>query len=135
MLCLGLLLLAVFCAGVLHNAQVPEMIRARRLRDDLIPIQELPELIPSARKGKKISMATVHRWIRSGRLWSHKIGGARYVRVEALAEFVLSTNDVLTAEHGSEATISREVQTEKSAAVSAGLSRGGAVNCSPSNAA
>jgi hypothetical protein len=67
---------------------LPDLIRQRRLHDELIPIHKIVDLIPSSRRNKKLAVATVYRWILRGELQSLKIGGARFVTAEALTEFI-----------------------------------------------
>lgn len=53
-----------------------------------IPLHELPRLIPSSRRGKRLALATIYRWAASGRLKTSKIGGGRYVSHDDLLEFL-----------------------------------------------
>lgn len=65
-----------------------QLIRNNRLRDELIPIKRLPDLLPSSRPGKRIALATIYRWILRGKLRSRKIGGSVYVTVDDLIDFI-----------------------------------------------
>jgi hypothetical protein len=56
----------------------------------LLPVSQVPDKIPSPRRGYKLGLATVYRWINEG-LETVKIGGVRLTSIEALARF---------AEHG-----------------------------------
>ena len=58
----------------------------------LIPLHRLPDLIPSSRDGKRLAMATIYRWVLRGRLSTMKVGGSRYVTMEALADFMNPTS-------------------------------------------
>ncbi len=58
----------------------------RQQLPDLVPIHELPDLIPSSRRGKKLALATLYRWAQQGRIPTVKIGGSRYVARDALAQ-------------------------------------------------
>lgn len=53
---------------------------------ELIPLHQLPALIPSSRPGKRLAIATVYRWAQQGRIRTVKIGGSRYVVRDALAQ-------------------------------------------------
>jgi hypothetical protein len=70
--------------------------------EQLIPIGEVPRLIPSSRLGKKLNVVTVYRWVLHGsrgrRLDSVLIGGSRYTSREAVARFAqdLSDSDIPT---------------------------------------
>ncbi len=70
------------------TSRLAHLIRDRQLRGELIPVHELPNLIPSCRKGKKLALATVYRWILKGRLPTLRIGGGRFVTAAALAQFI-----------------------------------------------
>ena len=63
-------------------------IRNETLRDELIPLHRLPDLIPSSRKGKTLAMPTIYRWIESGRLKTLKIAGGRYITAGVLEAFL-----------------------------------------------
>src|SRR5438045_2494641 len=54
----------------------------------LIPLHRLPEIIPSSRPGKKLSLATCYRWAATGRLPTVKVGGSRYVSESDLASLL-----------------------------------------------
>ena len=54
--------------------------------ETLIPLNQIPHRVPSARRGKRIGLATLYRWLDRG-LESVKIGGTRYSSTEALARF------------------------------------------------
>jgi hypothetical protein len=57
----------------------------------LIPIRELPDLLPRKR-GKKFCLRTIYRWINAGargkRLEAVRIGGDLFVDPKALDEFL-----------------------------------------------
>ncbi|HUO08417.1 MAG TPA: hypothetical protein VM008_08975 [Phycisphaerae bacterium] len=53
----------------------------------LIPIGQIHQFLPSARKGKKIGRATIYRWIATGQLETLKCGGTRFTSLEALQRF------------------------------------------------
>ena len=55
---------------------------------ELIPLHEIPKIVPSTRPGKRIHLSTVYRWAMSGRLPSVKIAGGRYVTKDALLQLV-----------------------------------------------
>jgi hypothetical protein len=50
----------------------------------LIPLHRVLDYIPSSRRGRKLSLATLYRWSARGQLPTQKIGGSRYVAVESL---------------------------------------------------
>ena len=58
---------------------------------DLIPIRELPAVLPKQANGKRIHIATVYRWIQRGVagicLEATKLGGKTYVSKEAIEQF------------------------------------------------
>jgi hypothetical protein len=55
---------------------------------DLIPVRQLPSLIPSSHGGKVLSVGTLYRWIAAGKLKTRKIGGGRFVTADDLAKFL-----------------------------------------------
>jgi hypothetical protein len=55
-------------------------------KERLLPISQVPDKIPSPRRGCKLGSATVYRWINQG-LETVKIGGVRLTSIEALARF------------------------------------------------
>lgn len=55
---------------------------------ELVPVHALPRLIPSSRRGRKLSISTVFRWLQRGRLPSRRVGGARYVHRLDLLRFL-----------------------------------------------
>ncbi len=52
-----------------------------------VPLGDVPDYLPRRRRGRKISYATVYRWVASGRLPSFKLGGLLYVPLDALERF------------------------------------------------
>ncbi len=65
---------------------------------DLIPLGEVPSLLPVGIGGRRVSIETCRRWcirgLRNGRkLESVRIGGRRYVHPEALARFCSDGDD------------------------------------------
>lgn len=60
--------------------------------ETLLPIGQVPSLIPSSRAGKKTHISTVWRWVLNGvrgiQLESVSIGGSRYTSREAVQRFV-----------------------------------------------
>jgi hypothetical protein len=50
----------------------------------LIPLHQVPDLIPSSRRGKRLALATLYRWAIRKKLATIKIGGSRYVTRDAL---------------------------------------------------
>jgi len=67
--------------------------------ESLIPLHDVPRLLPSRGNGKRIHISAVYRWIQRGvrgvRLESVKIGGTSYTTAEALQRFA----DQLTQRH------------------------------------
>ena len=70
---------------------------------ELIPVEELGQHFPRCR-GRKVSSATAWRWVLTGllnasgdrvKLASLKVAGRRYIRPEAIQEFVEALNPVL----------------------------------------
>jgi excisionase family DNA binding protein len=64
---------------------------------DLISLSEAARRIPSCRRGKKTHLATLYRWISSGRLKAYRRGRSYFVRPEdlkALYEVVQATGRV-----------------------------------------
>jgi hypothetical protein len=80
-----------------------EMIRERTLGQELIPVHALPDLMPSSRRGKKLALATIYRWILKGKLKSVRIGGGRFVTPAWLAEFIESSGAVPSMTHPADA--------------------------------
>jgi len=58
--------------------------------EKLVPINQIRDRLPSAQKGKRVSLVSLYRWRKKG-LETVKIGGTRYTSIEAVARF---------AEHG-----------------------------------
>ena len=60
-------------------------------QEQLIPIREVPRLLPARRTGRHVHISAVYRWmtrgIRGVRLEAAKVGGATYTSVEALQRF------------------------------------------------
>lgn len=60
------------------------------INDELIPLREVPGLLPR-RDGKKIHIRTVYRWVNRGvrgkKLETIRVGGPYYTTAEALADF------------------------------------------------
>src|SRR4051794_8723767 len=54
----------------------------------LIPLNRVPDLIPSSRRGKRLAIGTVYRWVQRGRLATVKVGGSRYTTPDALSRFM-----------------------------------------------
>lgn len=59
--------------------------------ESLIPLSEVPKILPT-RKGKRVHISTVFRWMRSGArgkvLDTILVGGIRYTSREELSRFV-----------------------------------------------
>lgn len=72
----------------IEKNDLADLIRNNRLREELIPLKQLPDLIPSSRPGARLALPTIYRWILRGKLKSRKIGGSLYVTVQDLADFV-----------------------------------------------
>jgi hypothetical protein len=64
--------------------------------ESLIPLSEVPKLLPT-RRGKKVHISTVFRWIRSGArgkvLDTILVGGIRYTSREELFRFVSAESE------------------------------------------
>ncbi|WP_169973105.1 DUF1580 domain-containing protein [Tautonia rosea] len=60
--------------------------------ETLIPIGQVPDLIPSSRAGKRVHVSTIWRWVLAGvrgvQLETVTIGGSRYTSREAVQRFV-----------------------------------------------
>jgi len=52
---------------------------------NLIPLSQVPKLLPCSRPGCKVSLANVYRWVVSGALPAVKIGGRYFVHPDDLA--------------------------------------------------
>jgi hypothetical protein len=63
--------------------------------ENLIPLSQLPDHLPSAQRGKQISSATLYRWIERG-LETVRIGGMRYTSIEAVGRFAVQGKEVPT---------------------------------------
>ena len=59
--------------------------------EDLIPIRDVPKLLPPRPNGKRVHISAVYRWILRGVrgvcLESIRVGGTSYTSVEALQRF------------------------------------------------
>ncbi|TWT49001.1 DUF1580 domain-containing protein [Botrimarina hoheduenensis] len=62
--------------------------------EKLISIREVPDFLPT-RRGKKLHISTVHRWVQKGArgkvLESVMLGGVRYTSLEALVRFMTTS--------------------------------------------
>ncbi|TWT96934.1 hypothetical protein Pla108_27100 [Botrimarina colliarenosi] len=72
----------------------------RTLHDEkLISLREVPDFLPT-RRGKKLHISTVHRWVQKGArgkvLESVLLGGVRYTSLEALVRFMTTSTVELT---------------------------------------
>jgi hypothetical protein len=60
--------------------------------EDLIPVRQVPDEIPSRRPGKRINISTIWRWsmrgVRGVKLETVRIGGGTYASREAIQRFV-----------------------------------------------
>lgn len=60
-------------------------------RDQLIPIRDVPRLLPPRSSGRPVHISAVYRWVQRGvrgvRLETIQVGGTRYTSVEALQRF------------------------------------------------
>lgn len=60
--------------------------------ETLIPIGDVPHYLPRSKAGRKVSLATVHRWRQRGvqgrRLEAIKVGGRWYTSAEALQRYI-----------------------------------------------
>jgi hypothetical protein len=52
---------------------------------NLIPLIDVPKLLPKGPGGKRVHVATIYRWCFSGRLQAVKIAGRYYTTREAIA--------------------------------------------------
>ena len=59
--------------------------------ESLVPIRDVPRLLPARPSGKRVHVSAVYRWVARGvrgvTLESIKIGGTSYTSMEALARF------------------------------------------------
>jgi hypothetical protein len=69
-------------------------------QEDVIGLQDVPELLPEAAPGKRVHRVTVHRWVTKGvrgvRLETTRIGGRRRTSRQAVRRFL----DRLNAQDG-----------------------------------
>ena len=67
--------------------------------EGLIPLREVPRLIPRRPNGKKVHTSTIYRWARGGsngrRLDTVRIGGTTYTSGQALQRFAEGGGDRL----------------------------------------
>jgi hypothetical protein len=86
------------------------------LAPDLIPIREVPNLLPRRRRGRKLHHSTLWRWVTQGcgpsraRLAVVKIGSCVYTSKTALREFVARISE---SENPPSATPSSRTTTER----------------------
>jgi hypothetical protein len=65
--------------------------------DRLIPLRDVPRLLPKTTQGKRIHISAVYRWVQRGvggrRLGTLKIGGTRYTTPRYLEAFTQRDGD------------------------------------------
>jgi hypothetical protein len=70
--------------------------------DELIPFRDVPALLPRRRRGKRVHVATIHRWATIGyrgiKLRFVQVGNTRCVRRDDLDEFLRRLTSVATGE-------------------------------------
>jgi hypothetical protein len=66
--------------------------------EELIPLTQVLDIVPSCRLGKKLTLPTVYRWMAKG-LETARIGGARYTTREAIQRFMIQSGSQ-QKEHG-----------------------------------
>lgn len=98
--------------------------------EQLIPIREVPRLLPLRRTGRRVHISAVYRWIKRGIrgvcLETVKIGGSTYTSTEALQRFTdhLSGEAADKAEPVVSCRLSRQRQIEQAARRVESLLRG-----------
>jgi hypothetical protein len=67
-----------------------------RESERVIPLREIPKMIPSRVSGKTLSLATVWRWVLrpTDPLETIMIGGGRFTSIEALDRFIAKGNRI-----------------------------------------
>ena len=60
--------------------------------EQLITPAEAAKRLPSGIPGKRLHIATIHRWFDRGDLEFTKIGGRKFTSIEALARFISKCN-------------------------------------------
>jgi len=60
--------------------------------EQLLTPSEAAKRLPSGRPGRKVHIATIHRWFDRGDLEFVKIGGRKFTSVEALNRFINRCN-------------------------------------------
>lgn len=69
-------------------SSIYDLIRTGQIHEDLIPLNRIPDLLPSSRSGKRVARTTIIRWFLKGLLKGRKIGGSWFVTAHDLAQFV-----------------------------------------------
>ena len=64
--------------------------------EELIPLREVPRVLPPRPTGKRVHISACYRWTSRGlqgvRLETLKVGGTRYTSIEALQRFAERTS-------------------------------------------
>ncbi len=64
--------------------------------EQLIPLRDIPKILPKRSSGKRIHISAVYRWVQRGlagrTLETVKIGGTRYTSQEAMQRFAEGTD-------------------------------------------
>ena len=65
--------------------------------NDLIPLADVPAMLPPRPNGRHISRSTIARWVHKGvggrRLRACKVGGLRYIRVKDFEAFAFCEDE------------------------------------------
>jgi hypothetical protein len=81
---------------------------------ELIPLSEVPKLLPSLRRGKPVNLATVYRWTNEGsngvRLAYLNIGSTRCTTHQWIKDFISHINQGITIATTSQQPEARKIQ-------------------------
>ena len=82
--------------------------------EQLVPLQEVPRLLPPRPSGKRVHVSAVYRWAQRGvggtRLEAVRVGGTTYTSREALQRFARTPPDGVPPPHTPDPGRQRQIQ-------------------------